>query len=734
MTINKILRWVIYGGLFAIALTPLIVTPNSLISLSMYFPFITGKNFFFRIIVEIVAGLWLILAYRDKTARPKSSWILWSLLTYLVIATLATIFGQNPIRSFWSNFERMEGLLSYIHNFLFFLILISIIKTKQAWRWLLKTNLGVSVITSWIALLQLAGKSAIHQSGSRLDATLGNSAYMAVYMLFSIFVAVYLLVTSRNTIAKWIYGIVAFIETIILYYTATRGAILGLVGGVVIILLLTALRKQGSSRKIALSALAGIVVLVAVFISMRNTAVVKQNQVLSRFATLSWNDPSLLARKQIWTMSFEGFKEHPILGWGPENYSLVFQKYYTPNMWSQEPWFDRSHNIVLDNLINAGVLGLLAYLAIFIGALYYLWRPKSGSSEQDLWPRAILGGLLAGYFFQNLTVFDNLVSIIMFYIVLGLIHFSWSREETSVAPQEAKGPTESGVWLPFVVIVAISATVFSVYYFNLRGIKVSATLIEAMSPQSDTAVPLTSFKKIFDYGEVMGQTEAREQLLNVARGALQDTNTTKDTASQYRLLISSEMKKQFATDGDNARSHLFYGSFLTQTGSFEEAIAELEKARQLSPKKQMILIELGSVYINIGQKEKGLALFKQAYDEDKSYIDGARLYALALLYTGETQLANQILGPDPLKYINDDRFVNYYINTKQYDKVLLVWKARYEANPSDKQTNLSLAGAYYYAGDRAKSIEVIQKYIDKNPSFATEGDSLIKNIELGQIK
>jgi len=734
MSFNKILRWVIYGGLFAITLTPLIVTPNSFISLSLFFPFITGKNFFFRILVEIVAGLWLILAYRDKTARPKSSWILWSLLAYLGIATLATVFGQNPIRSFWSNFERMEGLIAYIHNFLFFLVLVSVVKTKETWRWLLKTSLGVSVITSWIALLQLAGKAEIHQSGSRLDATLGNSAYLAVYMLFSIFVAVYLLITSRNKIAKWIYGVIAFLETIILYYTATRGALLGLIGGVVLILIFAAWRKQGPVRKATLSALVAIVALIIIFIGVRNTPVIKENQVLSRFATLSWNDPSILARKQIWTMSFEGFKEHPILGWGPENYPLVFQKYYTPNMYSQEPWFDRSHNIVLDNLINAGLLGLLSYLAIFIAAVYYLWRSKGGTSEQDLWSRVILGALLVAYFFQNLTVFDNLVSIIMFYIILGLIHFSWASEETVEVHQSAKASTEDGAWLPVVVLVAIGATVFSVYYFNVRGINVSTTLIRAISPQTDTAAPLADFKQIFSHSEVMGLTEAREQLMSVSQGILQDQNVSNDIKSQYLNLVTNEMTKEFASDNNNAREHLFYGSFLTQIGSADQAITELEKARQLAPKKQMILIELGSEYINVGQKDKGLDLFKQAYEEDTSYADAHRLYALAALYVGNTQLADQILGTDPIQYTNDDRFLTYYLNTKQYGKVLQIWQARYAANPNDKQTNISLAGAYYYAGNPAKAIEVVQKYIAKDQTFASQGGAIIKSIELGQIK
>ena len=124
MTINKWLRYIIYGGIFAIPFIPLYV------SSSMFFPFITGKNFAFRIIVEIIFALWAILALQDKTARPKRSYLLYSVLALVVIDGLATAFSLNLYRSFWSNYERMDGYINILHLGAYFLVLISVFKEK----------------------------------------------------------------------------------------------------------------------------------------------------------------------------------------------------------------------------------------------------------------------------------------------------------------------------------------------------------------------------------------------------------------------------------------------------------------------------------------------------------------------------------------------------------------------------------------------------------------------------
>ncbi|MDE1874944.1 MAG: hypothetical protein KGH68_02670, partial [Patescibacteria group bacterium] len=79
MTTNKILKGITITGIFSVFIIPFIV-PNYL-----FFPFITGKGFFFRVIVEIIFAVWLLLAMRDPAYRPKKSAIFWAFIAFAVV-------------------------------------------------------------------------------------------------------------------------------------------------------------------------------------------------------------------------------------------------------------------------------------------------------------------------------------------------------------------------------------------------------------------------------------------------------------------------------------------------------------------------------------------------------------------------------------------------------------------------------------------------------------------------
>ena len=176
----KIFAYIVKYGLFVLPAMSLIIAG------SLFFPFITGKNFFFRIGVEILLFFWIFLALFDRNYRPQKSPLLIILTALAVILSLATIFGENPYRSFWSNFERMEGLLSHLHLFAYFLILTSVFKKEKDFKRFFIALLGISVIVSVYGYLQLFEKIPAHQ-GAKLDATFGNSTYLAVYILFHLF-------------------------------------------------------------------------------------------------------------------------------------------------------------------------------------------------------------------------------------------------------------------------------------------------------------------------------------------------------------------------------------------------------------------------------------------------------------------------------------------------------------------------------------------------------------------
>ena len=134
------LKVVVYGGLFAVPFLTLYVAND------YFFPYITGKNFDFRIIVELVFAAWVVLALADARYRPKFSWVMATFGILLVVMFFANLFGEHPHSSFWSNFERMDGYVTLVHVFLYALVLSSVLTTKKLWGYYLHTTLVVASI------------------------------------------------------------------------------------------------------------------------------------------------------------------------------------------------------------------------------------------------------------------------------------------------------------------------------------------------------------------------------------------------------------------------------------------------------------------------------------------------------------------------------------------------------------------------------------------------------------
>src|SRR3989344_4257539 len=101
--LEKTLRWIVLIGVFALPFIVFIVAD------SLFFPFITGKNFAFRIIVEVLTGAWLVLALVNPTFRPRRSWLLGAFAIFVGIVAIADALGVYPFKSFWSNYERMDA-------------------------------------------------------------------------------------------------------------------------------------------------------------------------------------------------------------------------------------------------------------------------------------------------------------------------------------------------------------------------------------------------------------------------------------------------------------------------------------------------------------------------------------------------------------------------------------------------------------------------------------------------
>ncbi len=724
----KFIRYLILGGIFLVPFIPLLV-PGSL-----FFPFITGKNFFFRILVEILLGLWLILAIYNKRYKPRGSWILISIIAFVFIATLSSFFGENVYRSLWSNYERMEGLITYLHLLAYFFILVDVFKTEKLWKRFFNVSLGVSAIIGVYGVLQLAGKLAIHQSNVRLDATFGNASYLAVYMLFHIFIALFYLAREKQWY-RWFYIPLIALQSLILYHTATRGAILGLLVGLALsVAIIAFLSKERMVKIFAVSAIAFMLLASGGFMLAKNSSFVKSSPVLSRFASISMKETTTQSRFVIWGMAWKGFKEKPILGWGPENFNLVFDKYYEPILYKQETWFDRAHNVFFDRLTTNGILGLFAYLAIFISAFYYLlFKKRSGLSVYD---SAILSGLLVAYFFQNLFVFDNITSFLLFFSVLGYIHFrSMPADAEEEAPAAVSVPQNGDDYRrpAFVAVIAIS-TVFVIYTLNVPAILASRSLISALQNSSVGKLDkgLQEFKQSISYRS-FGSSEVREQLASFAMKVLSSPKIDAKFKNKVFNYAVSEMKKQVEQSPNDIRYLTFLGSLYNKGGKYDLAIEVLKKAVKLSPKKQHLYFELGTSYLNKKEYEKGVEAMKTAFELEPSYDDARKIYAIALIYDGKSDLAEKIIKERyGTSLIADARFVNAYNAAGEPEKIARILEKFIAKDPNNFQYRVSLAAAYSQIGEGKKAVEQLRRAIELNPKFKKQGEYYIKEIRSGR--
>ena len=744
MNLNKILKYIINTGVFLVPFIPLVVTG------SLFFPFISGKNFLFRIIVEIIFGAWAILAIKNREYRPKHSWILWSVFGFVGIIGVADLFGVNVMKSFWSNFERMEGWITLIHLLGYFLVVSTILNTQKLWNRFFNTSICVSIIVGFYGILQLLGVLTINQGGVRLDSTFGNATYLAIYMVFNIFLVMMFLFRRLNDRYKNGGKIVAFnwpdlfyifailIQVFILYHTATRGAILGLIGGLIItfVLLIIFDEKGGILRKISKYKLIALFVLILVFFAIKNTDIIKNSPSLSRIASISI-DEATKARFPVWNMALKGFQERPILGWGQENFNYVFNKNYEPKMYSQEQWFDRAHNIVMDWLVAGGILGLLSYLSLFFFGLFCLWKKERIENNNEisknnfsLSDKAILTGLLAGYFFSNLFVFDNITSYILFFSVLSFIYvFSFNKKIERDKPINVHNDWLKNVAVAFVTILTIG----SIYFFNANGIMTGRSLIDALKNRNNPELSLESFNKAFSYG-YLGKTEAREQIVQTS-ASMADVNIDLNVKQKFFDLANSEMLEQIKEDQENARHEVFLATFLNRYRFYDNAIPHFERALELSPNKQSTMFELGASYLNKGEKVKALKLLKKAFELDKSYLDARKIYAVGAIYNNNEKLLEELLIPTyGTVLVPDDIIIKAYFDTNQFEKVITIEKENIKKDPGNIQNRLYLVSSYLKQGRTSDAIKEVEKAIQDIPAFKTQGESVIKDIKNGLYK
>ncbi|MFA7193518.1 MAG: O-antigen ligase family protein [Candidatus Paceibacterota bacterium] len=708
MTIQTILRRILIVGIFATLLIPFIVDS------SLYFPFITGKAFTFRILTEVMFIVWIALTLFDPSARPKKSCILWSSISFMVIVLIANLQGTNPDYSFWSNYERMEGYVTLAHLFGYFLVISSVFNTKKIWDIFLNSFVGITVVQSFYSILQITGVLKVGLSADRIDGTFGNATYLAAYMMFGVFVAFYLLTKgSSYAKAKYFYISAIVLQVVTVFFTATRGTFIAVIGGLFLAILILAILepKKKFLRWSVGGALIAIVLFVSLVFGFKESNLVQQTVPLQRLSEISLDSGTVLARVINWGISWSAIKEKPLLGYGQGNYGIIFDNNYDSRMWNQEQWFDRVHNLFFDWLIAAGFLGLLSYLSIIGSTLYYLWKSSSNFSNAT---KASFTALFAAYFVHVMFVFDSLTSYLILFFIFAFIHSQVAKP----IPSLEKISFPRNVTIAIASLVLIS-TPFVAWAINSNGYFQNTEMMKAIRPATveEVSVSRDLFEKSLARN-TYGNQEVLMQLIDFTSRIIRTDNVSMEVKQSFVDLSAVEIQKYINENPTDSRTMLIAGQFLAQTGNLETSLKFFDSAINISPQKQFMYQPVVEILFQQGKNTEALELIKRVYEinTDNTLVWGT--YVRSAIRSGDEALYNSLI---------EEAFA-----TGRGDRVIYLSEYNLERNPESAQAHASLAVAHYRAGNPERAIEILNDIILKFPQSKTQSELIIEKIKAGE--
>jgi O-antigen ligase len=371
-------------ALFLTLLVPLLITPG------LQWPFITGKAFFFRAMV-CVAALASFASPAPRNGRPLNA-----LLTVLLPVSLIADIGAADFRlALAGNLERMDGFTGLLSLALYAMALSRLLVTPALRRGYLAGWCVVSLAVAAVSFFQVTHIT------DRPWSTLGNADYLGGYLALSALLAAHLAGRWR---AWW--GVFA-IDVAALLTTNVLAPAVGLAAGLVVI-------GWRQNRRALVDVVAILPLLCAG--AYQVDAVARSPWVDHVARKLAGSD----LRPLIWTRTLDAIAMRPVLGWGHEGLT----KAPTALVIETGKPLDRAHNLVLDWLVEAGIIGLLAHTIV----IRRMWQENEGQP----WLLAMIAAWLALGMFS----FDTLSVSMPIYAIIGLSEYRDVLGRTGVAADD----------------------------------------------------------------------------------------------------------------------------------------------------------------------------------------------------------------------------------------------------------------------------------------------------------
>ena len=441
-------------GILLVLFTPLIVSSGLL------FPYVVGKAIFARSMIEVIFALWLILLIFYPEHRPSKSWVVIVLGLWLLVSLVASFAGVSLVRSLWSTYERMQGVIDLAHWVALSLVVSSVFRGFSDWRQLFSINLAISSLVSLVAILQSFG--VLENFGAlfpnyRVASTLGNPTYLGAYTMISAIIGLGLLLSSfskpkpddatreigqevKNNprgVRKGMFSSPDYLNLLRLFWidgvllslwamwlTGSRAAVISIGVGVAVIAVLYLFFGKDRWMRIGaytvLTLMGSIIVILLVIRSNPSLVPLSESDSMLDRLMVGELDNSFPNRLVSIRAGLNAYAEKPILGWGPENFLIAWGRHIdaSADVWDR---FDQAHNKVLEVLTTRGTVGVLVYLSLWVLIGWILLHSMNRRRGSYQLLTVCVSGALVAYFVNNLSLFDTASTMLLLSLMTGFV-------------------------------------------------------------------------------------------------------------------------------------------------------------------------------------------------------------------------------------------------------------------------------------------------------------------------
>lgn len=322
------------------------------------------------------------------------------------------------------------------------------------------------------------------------------------------------------------------------------------------------------------------------------------------------NKETIHERYALWDNTWQLIKEDPLQGVGAGSWKLLYPKYGLEGLRSEDGYtlFQRPHNDLLWVWAELGVIGLVAYIAIFLLPLFWLFV-RFGKLKKDgdrllatCAALTIVGFFVVGLFsFPRERIFHNLLLFIAFAIVMD---------------STAKGVQVGRVRI-LVSILLVSFTWVGVASFYRAKGDMHTLLVHA------------------SYGK---------------------------PGQQQTMLLEAEKAKSFFYTMDPMATPMnwFQGIAYYQQGNYEGAKRHFQNGLIENPYHLHLLNNLGSTYEKLGQRNLAIVTYRKVLNVSPKYTEG--LLNLSAVYFNSGQLDSAYTTIDKCSITTDHANYQIYLN------------------------------------------------------------------------